>query len=221
MIYKMKILITGGSKGIGSSLNEYFKNDEVITVARSGDVTEKGDITDEDFRQYLVMKYNPDIFINNAGIAKESFENVTMTNGYAAVDLLHKFYDKMKSGHIINIGSAATNINGYATKDLVDAAYIIAKRNLKEASTMFQQMHLKPIKVTLLEIGAVATTIQNRFHGVEIPEDQYTSQTYRSIPMLTQDVVNAIDWILKQPSHIEIASIELNNFVNPQFKLLR
>ena len=217
------ILITGGSKGIGSKLATYFsfQNCNVITVARSGDVTEIGDITDEEFRKYLSMKYTPHIFINNAGIAKESFENITMTNGYAAVDLLHRFYEKMTQGHIINIGSAATNINGYTTKDLSDAAYIISKRNLKEASIMFQQMHLKPLKVTLLEIGAVATTIQNRFHGIEVPKEQYQNQTARSIPMLETDVVNCIDWILNQPEYLEIASIELNNFVNPKHKSLR
>ena len=217
------VLITGGSKGIGSQLSTYFslQDYDVITVARTGNVTEKGDITDEEFRKYLSMKYTPHVFINNAGIAKESFENVTMTNGYAAVDLLHKFYNKMQNGHIINIGSAAANINGYTTKDLSDAAYIISKRNLKEASTMFQQMHLKPIKVTLLEIGAVATTIQNRFHGVNIPQEQYQNQTVRSIPMLETDVVNCIDWILNSPEYLEIASIELNNFVNPKYKSLR
>ena len=41
------MLITGGSKGIGRAFAEHFKDKyEIVTVARTGNVTEKGDITD-------------------------------------------------------------------------------------------------------------------------------------------------------------------------------
>lgn len=213
----MKVLITGGSRGIGRGLVDYFtrKNCNVVSVSRSSTTDEQGDVADINFRNYLAEKYTPDIFINNAGIAKDNFNNILQTNGVAAVDLLEKFYNKMENGIIINIGSLSVTKNGYEVKDILDTSYILSKKMLHEASYFFQEMHTKPIKVVSLEIGAVATTIQNRFHGKEIPPDQYTNQTLRSIPMLVDDVVNTVDWIVNQPPHLEVRSIQLNNFVIP------
>lgn len=213
----MIILITGGTKGIGKALANYFKNDEVVTVARSG-ATENNDISNIEFRNQLVEKYTPDIFINNAGIAQEPFEKVFEVNGTAAVDLLQKFYNKMEKGTIINIGSLATTQNGYQVKDMSSAAYILAKKLLHNASYFLQEMHTKPIRVTSLEIGAVSTSIKNRFYGKDIPEEEYNEQTLRTIPMKTADVVNAIDWILNQPKHLEVRSLQLTNFVKPEVK---
>ena len=36
--------------------------------------------------------------------------------------------------------------------------------------------------------------------------------------MKTDDVVNAIDWILNLPKHLEVRNIQLNNFVKPDGK---
>jgi len=217
----MLFLITGSSKGIGKALTEHFNNEGhgVITVGRSEGVTERGDLTDEKFRNGLVEKYEPDVFINNAGIAQEPFLDVLNVNGMVAVDLLQKFYQKMKKGNIINIGSLATTQNGYQVKDLSSASYILAKQLLHNASYFLQEMHSTEVKVTSLEIGAVATTIKNRFFGKKIAESEYTEQTLRSVPMKTADVVQAVDWIIKQPQHLEVRSLQINNFVKPSGKL--
>ena len=216
----MFALVTGGSKGIGKSISDYLhkKNYTVITIGQFNNATEMGDINDENFRNTLVANWKPDIFINNAGIAKEEFNKVLSTNGLAAVDLLQKFYQKMDSGHIINIGSLATTQNGYQVKDMQDTSYILSKKLLHNASYFLQEMHTKPIRVTSLELGAVNTSIKNRFHNKEISESEYTEQTLRSIPMKTDDVVNAIDWILNLPKHLEVRNIQLNNFVKPDGK---
>lgn len=213
----MLTVISGGSKGIGKSLSEHLekKGHTVITIGRFNKAVENGDITDSAFRDYIVEKYKPDIFINNAGIAKEEFSKVLETNGLAAVDFLQKFYQKMDSGWIINIGSLATTQNGYQKKDLQDTAYILSKKLLHNASYFIQEVHAKPIRVTSLEIGAVNTSIKNRFYGIDIPESEYTEQTMRSIPMQKEDIVNAVDWILNLPKHLEVRSIQLNNFVKP------
>ena len=213
----MLTVISGGSKGIGKSLSKHLekKGHEVITIGRFNKAVENGDITDLAFRDYIVEKYKPDIFINNAGIAKEEFSKVLETNGLAAVDFLQKFYQKMDSGWIINVGSLATTQNGYQKKDLQDTAYILSKKLLHNASYFIQEIHAKPIRVTSLEIGAVDTSIKNRFYGIDIPESEYIEQTMRSIPMQKEDIVNAVDWILNLPKHLEVRSIQLNNFVKP------
>ena len=216
----MLALITGGSKGIGKSISNYLhkKNYTVITVGQFNNATEMGDINDINFRNTLVANWKPDIFINNAGIAKEEFNKVLSTNGLAAVDLLQKFYQKMDNGHIINIGSLATTQNGYQVKDMENTSYILSKKLLHSASYFLQEMHIKPIRVTSLELGAVNTSIKNRFYNKEISESEYEEQTLRSIPMKTDDVVNAIDWILNLPKHLEVRNIQLNNFVKPDGK---
>lgn len=216
----MKILITGGSRGIGADLASNFlvKNQDIITVARTGDVSELGDLSDVNFRDYLIDKYTPDVFINNAGTAHVGPSEIFQINMNAAIDLLFKFYNKMDTGFIINIGSISATMHGYGLKDFNTAAYIISKRALHEASYMLSEMAVKPIRVTSLELGSVSTTLQNRFHGVDVPELEYNNQTLRTIPMKTSQVVDAVNHILSLPQNLTLRRMELNNFVKPDGK---
>lgn len=216
----MNILITGGSRGIGADIaaNLLAKNHNVITVARTGNVSEIGDLSDINFRDYLVSKYKPDVFINNAGVAHVSHSEIFQVNMNAAIDLLFKFYDKMDSGSIINIGSLSATISGYGLNDFNTAAYIVSKKALHEASYILTEMSVKPIKVTSLELGSVSTTLQNRFYGVDIPESEYDNQTLRTIPMKTSQIVDSVNYILDLPQNIALRSLEVNNFVKPDGK---
>lgn len=188
-------LITGASRGLGAALAERFGG---VTVARSGDVTEKGDIRDKDFREHLIFKYTPDVFINNAGIS--GFDNdpfdVLETNYQAATELMFGFYEKMKTGKIINIGSMATHVSGHG-QSLGRMSYVLSKRNIEQASDILNQVREKPIDVCYLSPGMIETTID---HGEK-----------KRTPMKVDDIVDVVEWLLSVPPHLKINKIEVDN----------
>lgn len=209
------MLITGGSRGIGKAIADYFSHSleyDVVTVSRSENTTENGDLTNDEFRNYVVNKYTPYIFINNAGIISESFKETNNINYNVAGELLARFYYKMSEGHIINIGSVSGNLQGFGMSH--DRIWYAASKNaLQNLGSLLHEAAANDVKVTNLELGSVSTTIKNRFHGKYIPKEEYQEQTMRTIPMKTEDVANTVEWILNQPNHIVIPTITLTNFV--------
>ena len=94
---KKTMLITGSSSGIGYECADKFKDQyQIIGVSKTPGpyVIELGDLKDDAFRRTLVSKYQPDVFINNAGISGSSNYSLVMdTNATAAIDLLLLFHN--------------------------------------------------------------------------------------------------------------------------------
>ena len=95
----MKMLVTGGNRGLGKHLVDVFGAD---SVSRATNL----DITNEQAVKLIAQQsLNYDVFVNNAfdGPPQEAWANFAQTNLYMAV--YDKWKDAGKSGHIFNIGS--------------------------------------------------------------------------------------------------------------------
>ena len=141
----MKMLITGGNRGLGQHLVEVFGAD---TVSRATNL----DITNEQAVKLIAQQsLNYDVFVNNAfdGPPQEAWANFAQTNLYMAV--YDKWKNADKAGYIFNIGSVGE-------KHIVAAeprfeTYRVAKAALSHASRQgtqsFKQNQVK-FKTTLI-----------------------------------------------------------------------
>jgi len=204
------MLITGASKGIGRAFAEHFKDKyEIVTVARTGDVIEKGDLTDSRFRQHLVEKYTPTVFVNNAGIKTHAFMSTFETNVMAAGDLLSKFYHKMPKGDIINISSFSANAKGWDSISDFKIWYNASKRVITEMSDYLSVAKHRPIRVTSIEPNHVNTSF-NKGKIYKIDYNEIGLDIFN--PMPPSYIAEVADWILKQPPYVVISNIKIDNF---------
>ncbi len=211
---KKTVLITGGTKGIGLATTEIFKDDyEVITVARGTTATESGDLTDPKFREYLVNKYTPDIFINNAASLFQDPYKMLEINGAVPVDLLLKFYEKMPSGVIINVGSQSGERHVRPKEQLNKSLYALGKRFLKDVSLGLNYSKNKPIKVMCISPGATHTPMLSHITSFTPSKDDYENFDWdKSIAWTKpEEVASVIKWLVDLPDHICIPEIVLDN----------
>ena len=204
------MLVTGASRGIGRAVAEHFRASDyqVITVARTGDVNEQGDLTDGAFRKHLVEKYTPDVFVNNAGILDHQFMRTFETNVMAAGDLLSKFYKKMPKGDIVNISSIAANKKGWEGMPDMRVWYLASKKAIKDISNHLNASKQKPIRVTSVEPDHVDTTIGG---GPMYNPDYANAGLDHFAPMPASYIAEVIEWIINQPPYVIVSSIEISN----------
>jgi len=122
-----KVLVTGGTKGIGAAIAEHLRTNgyDVISVARGKDADRQCDVTDKHQVDALKSNVGPvDILVNGAGVVKTSpFLKITEENWdwHFSVNLKSIFYctqaflpEMLQSrwGRVINIASTAGKIGG-------------------------------------------------------------------------------------------------------------
>lgn len=211
---KKTILITGGTKGIGLAITDLLKDEyEVITVARGESATESGDLTDSVFRDYLVNKYTPDIFINNAaGLFQDPYKMLEM-NGAVPVELLLRFYEKMSTGIIINVGSQSGERHVRPKEQLNRMLYALGKRFLKDVSLSLNYSKSKPIKVMCISPNATHTPLLKNITNFTPSKNDYENFDWNKSIAWTkpEEVADIVKWLIDLPPHICIPEIVLDN----------
>ena len=210
------MLITGTSRGIGFGCAKRFSNEyNIVGISRTpGEfVTDVGDLTDNDFRQSIIEKYNPDIFINNAGVGGSSVKSILNTNSVASIDLLINFFKKMKPGSdIVNISSISGWQQGNAGWSLPLIIYSASKHALSAASQMLAAKQ-EQIRVMTLEPQIIETRMTNRDYLTN-PVDQSVYDNFdgtQKAPMKVEYIADVIEWMISQPRWVNVHTIRLNN----------
>ena len=202
------MLITGASKGIGAKFVEEFKNDyNIVSVARTGDMTENGDVTDKEFRKYLIEKYTPDVFINNVGGYSNSIAESMELNLIQAGELLEGFHNKMLMGHIINIGSYGRLITGHTAMGPAKQNYYAAKKAFSDWIRYVQINKEKPtVKISTITPQIVESELTPPDHMIQ------NVIVYSNTKFIRPEyIAETARWILQQPKNIVIEEIIIGN----------
>lgn len=148
----MKMLITGGNRGLGLHLKEKFSG---TSISR----TQGYDIT-KNVKEIAEISLDFDVFINNAfdGPPQEDWANFAQTQIYMAV--YNAWKTAGKTGHIINIGS--TGSKSIVAPEPRFETYRISKAALEHASkqgTQAFKQHIVPFKTTLITLDRLDTEL--------------------------------------------------------------
>jgi 3-hydroxy acid dehydrogenase/malonic semialdehyde reductase len=230
------IFITGASSGFGQASAELFAEHgwQLILAARRVDRLEalakklktkthiiQLDVRDRDavnsaFAQLPDDFKNIDVLLNNAGLALgreaaqlsdvDDWETMVDTNIKGLMYCTHAALQNMTAqnkGHIINIGSIAAT-NPYPGGHTYGASKAFVKqfsRNLR------CDLLGTPIRVSLVEPGLTHT----EFSLVRFKQDeQKEAAIYEgTTPLTAQDIANSVYWIVTQPAHVNICTVEL------------
>lgn len=196
----MKFLITGGNRGLGKCLKEFFNADSISRSENSLDIT-----TDVD--SIVTKSLDYDVFINNAfdGPPQETWAN------FAQSQLLIKTYEKWKSqnkhGFIFNIGSIASD--NIVSPEPHWETYRVSKQALEHASLQcskaFRENKVR-FRTTLIKPDRLDTPLSR------------SRQTWTGNGIDCKDIANIIDQILSLKPHTQIDSVTVS--LNYDFKKL-
>ena len=188
----MKILITGGNRGLGKVICEHLQAESLSRSVNNIDITKDIDTIAKKSLEY-------DVFINNAfdGPPQEPWANFAQTNLLLKIFLEWKKYNKQ--GWIFNIGSIASD-------DVVSPnpeweTYRISKKALESAS---------------LQCSRAFRKNEVKFRTVLIKPDRLDTELSRSRSNWTgngvdcKDIVKFIEYCVTLQSNTQIDQITIS-----------
>ena len=183
-----KVLVTGSSRGIGMSILKFFSSEDFIPIGTATSKIgvknilnsfEKNNISghayelnlndvnsiDSFFEKIKTDDLNPEILVNNAGIARDNLMlrmsdedwmeviNVHLTGQFKLMKRFLRGMLKKKWGRIINISSAAAALGNKGQSN-----YVAAKAGIEAMSkTLAREVGSKNITVNCVAPGFIET----------------------------------------------------------------
>ncbi|TQJ40777.1 NADP-dependent 3-hydroxy acid dehydrogenase YdfG [Arthrobacter sp. SLBN-112] len=225
-------LVTGASTGMGAAIAERLakrgltvhavaRNEERLAelADRTGVVPHVVDLTDTAALAAVVNDLKVDVLVNCAGVSRpgnildsseQDIDELIDVNLRGLLQLTRLVLPGMVErdlGHVVNISSIAGiyNFYGHTVYHATKAAVHQISRQLRNDTVG------KRIRVTEICPGRVETEIFGRNMGGSPEAMEEAWQTYYEgyESLTTDDIVNALDYAIETPRHVNVGMLEL------------
>ncbi|MEW9871823.1 SDR family oxidoreductase [Arthrobacter sp. HS15c] len=225
-------LVTGASTGMGAAIAErlakrglqvhaFARNEDRLKelADRTGAIPHAVDLTDTAALTAAVEGLQVDVLVNCAGVSRpgnildsseDDIDELVDVNLRSLLQLTRLVLPGMverDNGHVINISSIAGiyNFYGHTVYHATKAAVHQISRQLRNDTVG------KRIRVTEICPGRVETEIFGRNMGGTPEAMEEAWQTYYEgyESLTTDDIVNAVDYTVETPRHVNVGMLEL------------
>lgn len=225
-------LVTGASTGMGAAIVERLSKRGLVVHAvarneerlaeladRTGAIAHVVDLTDTAALTKVVSELKVDVLVNCAGVSRpgniltsteDDIDELIDVNLRGLLQLTRLVLPGMVErdlGHIVNISSIAGVYNFFG-----HTAYHATKAAVHQVSRQLRNDTLgKRIRVTEVCPGRVETEIFGRNMGgsPEAMEEAWKTYYEGYESLTTDDIVNALDYSIEAPRHVNVGMLEL------------